>query len=67
MNSNLKSFKPWMVLLVLGLLLGTTMLVYAESNAPFGIQVVRQEGVLLADGVPVGTIEYWNTRDNFIV
>ena len=41
----------------------------AQSDAPFGVQVIRQPALLMAeDGVTViGFAEYWNTRNNFIV
>lgn len=67
MYSKRKLFKPWLILVIVGLLLGTTMLVYAASSQPFGFQVIRQPAVLMAEDVQLGTAEYWNTRNNFIV
>ena len=40
----------------------------AQSDAPFGVQVVRQPAALVGeDGSIIGFAEYWNTRNNFIV
>jgi hypothetical protein len=40
----------------------------ARSDAPFGVEVVRQEAQLLSPGgADLGTAEYWNTRDDFMV
>lgn len=67
MYSKRNLFKPWLILVIVGLLLGTTVLVYAASSQPFGFQVIRQPAVLMAEDVQLGTAEYWNTRNNFIV
>ena len=56
------------LLTTLALLLCTTGLVFAGSDALYGIQVVRQPAVLIEqEGFEIGTAEYWNTRNNFIV
>ncbi|NNC39202.1 MAG: hypothetical protein HKN95_00810, partial [Acidimicrobiia bacterium] len=53
---------------LLALVLMIPMGVTAQSDAPFGIQVERQLADLVDDdGTVVGFIEYWNTRNNFIV
>ena len=60
--------KRRLVLIPVVLLLCVTALVSAESNAPFGIQVVRQQAILIGqEGQQVGTAEFWNTRSNLIV
>jgi len=67
MNIKKSLLKRWYILIILGLLLATTLVVYAQSDSTFGYQVVRQPAILLSDGVQLGTAEYWNTRNNFIV
>ena len=57
----------WLMLALLLLLIGATTLVSAGSDAPFSVQVVRQQAVLMFEDVEVGTAEYWNTRDNLIM
>src|SRR5210317_1489516 len=57
-----------LLLTTLGLMLCITTFAFAGSDAPFGIQVVRQEAVLMdEEGSFWGTAEFWNTRNNFIV
>jgi hypothetical protein len=42
-------------------------LLLAGSSAGEDVQVIRQEADLIGDeGVPVGTVEYWNTRTSFL-
>ena len=56
------------LLMTLGLILCVTTIAFAGSDAGFGIQVVRQPAVLIEqEGYEIGTAEYWNTRNNFIV
>ena len=56
------------LLMTLALLLCTATLAVAGSEAPYGIQVVRQPAILIEqEGYEIGTAEYWNTRNNFIV
>ncbi len=57
------------MLLIIVLLLSATTLVSANEIAydAFSVQVVRQTANMMAEDVPIGTAEYWNTRFNFIV
>ncbi len=59
--------KKWLAILLLASLLISTVPVNAQSSVPFGGQVTRQHAILFDQTVPVGTAEYWNTRDNFMV
>ncbi|MCA9925948.1 MAG: hypothetical protein KC421_26435, partial [Anaerolineales bacterium] len=59
--------KRKLFLLFIVLLLGITTIASAQSSAPFGIQVVRLPAAILLDDVEVGTAEFWNTRNHFMV
>jgi hypothetical protein len=60
--------KRWYAIVIVLALLATTMLVQAQSSPLAAVQVVRQQATLIdAEGLPIGTAEYWNTRNNFHV
>ncbi|MCI5211854.1 MAG: hypothetical protein D3910_24440, partial [Candidatus Electrothrix sp. ATG2] len=41
---------------------------HGQNNDPFGLHITRQQAELIdAEGLPIGTAEYWNTRTNFMV
>jgi hypothetical protein len=68
------SRKILIILLLLLLGVGAVTLVNAQSDAPFGIQMVRQTADLMMGAenasdpaIKLGTAEYWNTRNNFMI
>lgn len=59
--------KKWFAFLILFAMLCAAAPANAENTDPFRHQVARQHAILFDQTVPVGTAEYWNTRDNFVV
>jgi hypothetical protein len=59
--------KKWFAILILFAMLCATAPVNAQNTDPFRHQVARQHAILFDQTVPVGTAEYWNTRDDFVV
>jgi len=72
MKSPNRQMKGWLVFLLLASMLSTTVLVGAQEPQqpllPPSGRVVKQEANLIdAEGQPIGTAQYWNTRENFVV
>lgn len=60
--------KKWFAILIMVSLFIGTMPVNAETAASFAAHAGRMQAILLdAEGLPIGTAEYWNNRPDFLV